>query len=90
MSNPIIDKYSLSNPIVVDVTVNGKRIEEKILDTSDLFRVIYEILPVEVSRELDDYIEQLELRLETVSTELELYGRDIEYLENQLEELRGG
>lgn len=79
----------MKNPIVVDVTVDGKRVNDFIVNTEDLFRVIHEILPTEISMELDEFINDLELRLDTVSTELELYGRDIEFLENQLEELRG-
>ena len=72
----------MENPIVLEKIVNNKVVTEYIFNDDDLFRFIHDVLPKEVAMELDEYINQLELRLETVTTELELYARDIEYLEN--------
>lgn len=58
------------------------------MNIANLFKVVHEILPTETAIELDNYIVGLENQLDTVTTELELYAKDIENLENQLEELR--
>ena len=75
----------MKNPIVVDVTVNGKRVNDFIVNTEDLFRVIHEILPVEVAMELDDFINQLEIELQEVTDQLSWYVED----EKLLTQLKG-
>lgn len=78
----------MKDPIILERVVNNIVVTEHLYTYEDLFRFIYDVLPKEVAMELDEYINQLELKLETVSTELELYAKDVENLENQLEELR--
>ena len=78
----------MKDPIILERVVNNIVVTEHLYTYEDLFKFIYDVLPKPVAMELDEYINQLELKLETVSTELELYARDIEHLENQLEELR--